>query len=269
MDSPPPAEDRIDRVLQFILAAAGQRDPAEQELGPIHLIKYVYLGDLAHAERNNGQTYTGAPWKFYHFGPWSVEIFERVDPALLAVGADRLEHASARYEADVLRYRLTDDDILDRRERELPHVLTSIIRSCLREFSNDTHSLLHHVYRTWPMLIAAPGDLLSFAPPAESDVQVVAESGGQEDGSEMTSREKRLRRDRLAVLRGKIRERLEETVARSTSPPTPPPRYDEVFADGVAWLDELAGSPPEPVSGEVQFSTDVWRSPTRRDPEVP
>ena len=37
----------------------------------IHLIKCVYLADLAYDKEHNGQTYTGIPWRFYHFGPWA------------------------------------------------------------------------------------------------------------------------------------------------------------------------------------------------------
>jgi hypothetical protein len=38
---------KIDLLLKFILAAAGQEDTGHRELGPIHLIKYVYLADPA------------------------------------------------------------------------------------------------------------------------------------------------------------------------------------------------------------------------------
>ena len=41
--------DRVDLLIQYALAVAGQNDFGERELGPIHLLKYVYLGDLAHA----------------------------------------------------------------------------------------------------------------------------------------------------------------------------------------------------------------------------
>ncbi len=53
-------QDRIDHVIQLALLVAGREDdPFDRELGPIHLIKYVYLADLAYAERHGGETYTG------------------------------------------------------------------------------------------------------------------------------------------------------------------------------------------------------------------
>ena len=80
---------KIDKVIQFALALAGQEDDfKDRSLGPIHLVKYVYLADLIYAERK-GDTFTGVEWKFHNFGPWSLEVFSRIDPALAAIGAER------------------------------------------------------------------------------------------------------------------------------------------------------------------------------------
>jgi hypothetical protein len=38
---------KVDLILKYILAAAGQEDFSNREVGPIHLVKYVYLADLA------------------------------------------------------------------------------------------------------------------------------------------------------------------------------------------------------------------------------
>jgi len=46
---------RVDLLLKYILTAAGQEDLGQQELGPIHLIKYVYLADLIFAEKHGGK----------------------------------------------------------------------------------------------------------------------------------------------------------------------------------------------------------------------
>ena len=48
--------NRVDLLLKFIIAAAGQEDYGDREVGPIHLIKYVYLADLAFAEKYDGET---------------------------------------------------------------------------------------------------------------------------------------------------------------------------------------------------------------------
>ena len=78
---------RVDLLVKFILTAAGQEDPGHRELGPIHLIKYVYLADLIFAEKHSGETFTGAPWRFHHFGPWAPEVYSRIEPFITEVGA--------------------------------------------------------------------------------------------------------------------------------------------------------------------------------------
>ncbi len=45
--------------------------------------------------------------------------------------------------------------------------------------------------------------------------------------------------DKRDELRRRIREHLEAR-RRRTTPPIPPPRYDEVFFAGTAWLDRIA-----------------------------
>jgi hypothetical protein len=63
---------KIDLLIQYAILIAGQEDEYfDRQLGPIHLIKYVYLADLAYAEHNYGETFTGIDWQFYKFGPWS------------------------------------------------------------------------------------------------------------------------------------------------------------------------------------------------------
>ena len=47
--------ERVEKILKYILAAAGQEDPGHRELGPVPLIKYVCLADSAFAEKNVGQ----------------------------------------------------------------------------------------------------------------------------------------------------------------------------------------------------------------------
>ena len=81
---------KIDLLIQYAILIAGQEDEYfDRQLGPIHLIKYVYLADLAYAECNCGETFTGIAWQFYKFGPWSQAANERIDPALAAIGANK------------------------------------------------------------------------------------------------------------------------------------------------------------------------------------
>ena len=51
-------------------------------------------------------------------------------------------------------------------------------------------------------------------------------------------------RAQIEELRVRVQKRLQELRERpKATPPNPPPRYDEVFARGQQWLDELAAGP--------------------------
>ena len=156
----------VDSIIRYALAVAASNDDwLNRDLGPIHLIKYVYLADLAYAEGHAGETYTGARWRFYHYGPWAPEVFQRVEPAAVGVGADVERISSSQFDQDFTRYRLDREEAEHRTreiERELPAELRLRIRRAVRDFGKDTQSLLDFVYRTRPMLRAAPGEDLDF-----------------------------------------------------------------------------------------------------------
>ncbi len=152
---------KVDLLIQCALLMAGEEDDYHDgELGPIHLLKYVYLADLAHAEGNQGQTYTGTPWKFHTFGPWSVEVHNRIEPALIHINATKNTLESEyEEEGEWYRWRLRDERKLEEIEYQLPLVVSSAIRHCVHQFGKDAPSLLDHVYRTPPMLSAHPAAL--------------------------------------------------------------------------------------------------------------
>ena len=252
---------RVDALLQFILVVAGQQDEfRDRDLGPIHFLKYAYLADLAYAESSGGATFTGAPWLFYDFGPWSPEVLDRVQPAVAEVGGEQKTIKGARY-GDFVRYTLQDETLLDRLDRTLPSSVVSVIRWSVREFGSDTPSLLRHVYMTSPMLRAAPGEPLSFE---THPVELVPEPAAisEHDAARAAKRRRKLA-DRL---RERVKSRLAERQRASReTPPTPPPRYDEVFFDGQAWLDQQAGDAMPLGHGELAFSPDIWKSRGRRE----
>jgi len=145
---------RLDLLLQYALAAAGQEDPGQRELGPIHLIKYAYLADLAHAERHGAETFTGVPWRFFHFGPWALEVNDRIEQAAAAVSAERRTFTSARHKGEFVRYLVQDEALYGRLARQLPGEIASAVKRAVHEHGNDTYGLLNHVYLTRPMLCA-------------------------------------------------------------------------------------------------------------------
>lgn len=256
---------RADLLIQYALAAAAQEDAGSRELGPIHLVKYVYLGDVAYAQAHGGETYTGAAWKFHHFGPWSVEVFRRIEPATVSIGATERAFAS-RYQEDAKRWSLRDPGKLESLEARIPWEVTRILRRAVHEFGSDTKNLLHHVYQTDPMLKATPGAPLSFRParPEREAVPLVAPpaSAGPEPG--------RLSKTAVKKLKARIADRLREKREQRVPSLEPPPRYDEVFLDGQDWLDSLSELESiEGSQGQLHFSDEIWTSPARGDRDLP
>ena len=259
---------KVDQVLQFILATASQEDPGNRELGPIHLIKYLYLADLDHAKHFNGMTYTTLEWVFYHFGPWNTEAFIRTEPALQAVAAEKrvIELEAPRYESEFVRWSMDNDGLYNQLEKDLPFVVTASIQKYVHQFQAETEDLLHFVYTTWPMLRAKPGNKLDFSIP-EFFYEEKQEPGHEANQS---ARQKKKKRQAIKDLKREFKEKL-EAKKRASKPPAPPPisLYDDIYFEGLKTLDELAGESIESAQGIVEFSDDIWESRSRFDPDVP
>ncbi len=43
----------------------------------------------ANAQNNEGKSFTSIAWQFYKFGPFFQTVKEPIEPALLAIGADK------------------------------------------------------------------------------------------------------------------------------------------------------------------------------------
>jgi len=263
--------EAVDSVIRYALAIAAENDDwFERHLGPIHLLKYVYLADLAYAESHGGDTYTAAHWRFHHFGPWAVEVFERIELAAIAFGAQIERIGSSQFENDFVRYRLDPRDAADRLseiERILPAEVRSRVSRAVREFGNDTQRLLSFVYRTRPMLRAAPGENLDFYAVV---AEVVPQPGRvAEPEAQYTKKAEKRRKTALDELRSRIQQRLRERLGRVTVAANPAPRYDEVFAEGQRQLEELAGEALAEGEIEGRFSDDIWHSRGRAETELP
>lgn len=251
---------RVDQVIQFALLEAGRQDDRlERELGPIHLIKYVYLADLAYAERHEGETFTGAPWIFYHYGPWTQDVNARIEPALCAIGALKRVFDSSKYDSDVTRWTKSDDMLHDQVEDALPTEVSNAVRRAVRKFGTDTNELLRVVYTTPPMLRAKPRERLVFE-------GVQRPTSVAEPTQELTRKQEKRRQERLAKARELVAARLKaKRDARCGRAAAAPPRYDAVFFDGLDWLDQQAGTAPSEGRKELSLDDSVWTSVTRGD----
>jgi len=256
--------ERVDLLIQYALALAAEKEPFERELGPIHLLKYVYLGDLAYASRNGGATFTGADWKFFKFGPWSNAVHDRIRPAVQGLRTDERRFDFTDDEGDEgqgVRWKLASrpDPLIEEIEKQIPGLLASAMRRAVREFGADTPGLLHHVYRTRPMLHAAPLDMLDFS-------RAVPEPIPQfEKPQELTAKQKKKLR---AAIQAAKEQRSAKAKRRYVTIETS--IYDDVFAKGVESLDRDGGDELVEFKGTtIAFSDEIWRSKGRHDDGIP
>lgn len=258
---------KVDLILQYALLLAGQEDDYfDRQLGPIHLIKYVYLADLAFARRNHGETYTGVDWRFYQFGPWSQAVNARIEPALGVLQADYKVFESDYGERnDWVRWNKRDYRLLGEIEKQIPPCITVDLRQNVHKFLKDTPALLDFVYKTKPMLSAAPNEVLDFSLAIEKSLK--EQQKPQPLRMETLSAKKQKKfQERMKA----IREKSQNRGPRRTRlvRPANSPIYDEVYRQGMEWLDSLAGPELSPGEKVAEFSDEVWKSSTRKGEDV-
>jgi len=260
--------NRIDSLIQYIILTAGQEDEYyNRQLGAIHIIKYIYLADLAYAEENKGKTFTGISWQFYKFGPWSQIVNTHIEPALIALGVNKKTFPSNFDDKDDwVRWQITDDYLLDDIERKLPLSIISRLKRDIHKFGQDTPSLLSYVYRTSPMLLAAPNDFLDFSHLKTSEISKIKSQDNIEPLSK--NKEKKLK-EKMRNLRSLSRKKLADRRKVALVKPPIAPRYDDVYFEGLEWLDTLAGTKITEGEKEAVFSNLIWKSPARRGEDVP
>lgn len=261
--------NRIDALMTYILATAGESEEyRERELGRLHIIKYIYLADLWYAEKHDGQTWTGIDWEFYRFGPWSTALYTHMQGALDATGAERRSYPSAYSEEDYDRWFLRDGEVRDRAERAIGIEITGMVTSLVRQYANYTDDLLDFVYRTPPMLRAAPRERLDFTPSGWT-FKGRTPFTFKEKSVPLTVKQEKKMKAWEAAMKVKIAAKLAAMrSSKASSAPSPEPRYDDVFFTAVEAMDssELPALPTTQMT--AKFSPDVWKSKARHDPDL-
>ena len=264
-------QNKIDQLLQFILLAAGQEDEyTDRWLSPIHLIKYVYLADLVYARHNEGKTYTDLSWEFHHYGPWAYTCYQRIEPALESIHAQKRVIESKYFDDDRDRWYSSDDRLYQQIQEDLPLTISGNIEKAVHKFGSDTKRLLHYVYITRPMLTAAPSELLDFTKELEAAKEVTTTE--DEPTCQLTARQMKKRKQLISDIKSKYRKKLDE-VKKERPLSQPPaeytlPRYDDIYFQGLADLDRIAGEKIKPGEYKAVFSDDVWKSKARFDPDL-
>lgn len=264
-----PNLDRVDHLLQFSLLAAGEEDdPFDRQLGPIHLIKYVYLADFLHSQHREGETYTGIDWQFYKFGPWSQEVNQRIDEALAKIHANKAEFHSDYGKDDWIRWELSDNSKLRELGNALPVFIAAPLRTFVHKYGKDTASLLDFVYRTAPMLKAAPHEFLNFSV-REMPLDYVISSRLFTLTRIPSAKVSNKKRKKFAEKMRGLRDKDFASSSKRLVNPVSNPRHDAIWEQGVQWLDSLAGEPLPDGQLSVRFDPTVWKSKTRLDDELP
>jgi hypothetical protein len=254
-------DERIDALIAFAISLSGRRGSPLRSIGKTQLVKYVYLADLAHADER-GETFTGAAWIFHNFGPWAPEIVSRIPTVAQHHGIRSFSWTAEPGEPERERWTGEDVELPADLRKSIPVVAKIAIERAVREFGADTASLLEHVYRTRPMLSAAPGERLSFAarvadPPAHyrrsTPVPVSA-----------TATKKR--RELIERHRAKVQA---AAAGRSRELITPAVAYDDRFAEVARWLDGQEGEPVPRSEGALEIGDSVWHSSWRRGDGLP
>ena len=258
---------KVDQIIVFSLLEANRQDePWDRELGPIHLVKYVYLADLAYSETHEGLTYTGTPWKFHHFGPWAAEVQQRIDPAVKEAGGIKKTVSNPMIMNDFFRYSYADDYKYEELANSLPLEVIGTLKRDIRSFGNDTAELLHYVYRTRPMVCAAPGENLNFVPEEQIEQEPEIESESKE---KLSVKRKKMKKEAIVALKKKVAMRRSKLQSQKKEwKEFTPPRYDDVYFEGVKWIESLADDPIKPEEGTLEISPDFWKSAFRTDDEI-
>lgn len=254
-------------ILLALLEASRQDDIWDRDLGPIHIVKYVYLADLTYAQYHNGETYSKVTWKFHHYGPWALDVYKRIDDLADEIGITKNVISSSRYKDDFVRYSYSDDYEYNRLTNDLPLDIIGALKQSIRKYSKNTPELLNYVYKTRPMLCAAPGENLDFSTvvkqPASSNDEL------SDTPEKLTVKRKRLKKEAIEALKRKIAMKHAEMKNKHKEWKNfTPPRYDEVYFQGVDWVESLAGDPLEPEEGTLEIPDEFWKSPFRCDDEI-
>lgn len=256
-------KERINQVIQFCLLVAGEEDNfAHRSLGPIHLLKYVYLADYYYAIRNQGETYTGIPWTFYNFGPWSAQVHSRLEPALKAILAEKYIGQSDYGDGEFTRWSASDENRLSAISKSIPSSITLKLKRDIHRHLQDTDSLLSFVYSTEPMINAAPDELLDFNILASVD----GYSLEQAKPSKLSAKKEKKRSAAMDKLKEKWKENA-QAKSKLVSP-IKSPRYDKVYDSGISWLTQIDGPPIQNDQIEMKFDESIWKSGLRRNGEL-
>jgi hypothetical protein len=287
---------RVDRLLQYALACAAQREPPANELSRRALVLYVYAADLGYAQAH-GESYTGADWRFGARGLAAPEVDARIAPATASIGVapllpfqrevdgdgeaedglwdegglddeagDLEDELDDELDDDRQRYACRDRGLLEALDPELPLRASRALRGAHRAHGGDVRGLLGELLRARPFLLTAPGEAL--------DMRLAVEPAAPPEpaGDGLTVKQRKRRSDRLRAARQVFIERRE---ARGPGREGHRRLFLPAYApDVLAGLVDVVGLAPALERGDAitriaRVDPAVWRAPLRSCDDVP
>ena len=143
----PRADPDLQDLIAYVVARARDRDIT---LTQTKLVKLLYLIDVERVRRG-ARPLTGLTWRFFHYGPYALEL-----PETLRTLEDRLQ--TRQWQGAVLYGGARDAP----EGNEWPPATRRVVDTIVDRFAPlELNELLDHVYfRTGPMVDARRGDLL-------------------------------------------------------------------------------------------------------------
>ncbi len=152
------------QLVKYIVWLSGQFDAAVTET---RLIKYLYLIDLYHARIKKGETLTGWPWAFVHFGPYCSEAYDTIEQAVELNLIEEKYYDSKFERKDKFRLFSIGKAEQDREPsitKKLHLYIITQLQKIIKQCGDDTACLLDFVYYdTEPMRDALPKQKLDFS----------------------------------------------------------------------------------------------------------
>ncbi len=143
-----PVQDALRTVFVRLLAAGADMHAS---ITRMKAVKLLYLIDLE-TMRATGDTATGVPWQWHHYGPWEQSVVDEED-ALVRSGVAVRERVENFYGSPEYRIFLSPS-----RETLPPTKFDGHIEAVMREFGRLSASTLSDLtYQTAPMLAAQEG----------------------------------------------------------------------------------------------------------------
>jgi hypothetical protein len=266
--------ENLIKVIKFIFITISKEDEWEdRRLSPINLVKYVYLADLFYAQRNEGNIFTGVAWKFHHYGPWDSSILIQAKKVAQEMEVEVKQFSSTKFEDDYERFCIKNLSWYEEFEKNIvPVEIAVYLPNIIKKFGNGTSDLLDMVYKTKPMLNAAPEDYLDFTTDIipkltkqllnepNKKIEPISKSYAKKMEEKYLDFKKRLN----AQLQIDIQKRDAKKAANKPSTVD-----SEQYEEYMNWLDSLEGNPEFDLQKEgiIEFGPEIWKSSLRKAPD--